>query len=708
MNFLNPLYLVAALAALVPLIIHLLHRQRARVEAFPSLEFLRKMMRTRTRRFRLKQILLLVTRTLLLVAVAVALARPTMTGGRAAKGHLPTTAVVILDDSFSMGRETGDGSLFEIAVAKADEVLRQMDRDDEVYLLTGSAPSKNLSRDWATRDAERSRDMLGRLACSNLATDLVSPLEEALGLLARSANPNKEIYIVSDMQKAGWEGLDRLGGYDGSGRGDGGGSRDLARGSAGAAGDTPGSAKLLVIDVGEDQANACVADVGFRIPSGSDDIETEVTFRQFGPADGQGRMAEVYLRGDLLARTVFTPGEARSVPKTFRLPPFGGFSWGEVALAEDNLRTDDRRYFALASRHRIVGLVGDTYYIAKALSPEGGGSFTPVELEEGALSRESLSRLDVLVMSNVARLAPLEAGALADFLAGGGSLLVFFGNRVDVGDYNRNLLPRLGLPAELLGTASGGGYFTIDRVDRSHGIFGRFKADTSPFGDARFYTFMKVKPTGGRALAHFSDGSPALIEMSDRAMAFAASADVSWDDLVLTPQFLPVLHEALIYLTSGARLGEGHRVGDEITVRTGERVGEAYLEGPSGSVRLFPEAVGGGMGYRIEPLGQPGVYFLRNERDTFSVFAVNVDVAESDLAKADVSDVASRIKNFDVKRVTGADDIGESVSLLRRGRDLARAFLWAGLVLLLVETLLASTFSLGFAKSEEHDALPNN
>jgi hypothetical protein len=114
------------------------------------------------------------------------------------------------------------------------------------------------------------------------------------------------------------------------------------------------------------------------------------------------------------------------------------------------------------------------------------------------------------------------------------------------------------------------------------------------------------------------------------------------------------------------------------------------------------------MGYRIEPPSQPGVYFLTNDRDTFSVFAVNVDTGESDLAKVDIADVASRLKGFDVKRATGADDIGQSVSLLRRGRDLARVFLWAGLVLLLVETLLASTLSLRFSKAEEQDALSDN
>ena len=38
----------------------------------------------------------------------------------------------------------------------------------------------------------------------------------------------------------------------------------------------------------------------------------------------------------------------------------------------------------------------------------------------------------------------------------------------------------------------------------------------------------------------------------------------------------PILHEALLYLTSGATLGEAYRIGDEIAVKGGERGGEAY------------------------------------------------------------------------------------------------------------------------------------
>ena len=210
MNFLNPWYLVAALAALVPLIIHLLHRQRARIEVFPSLEFLRKMMRKRTRRFRLKQILLLVMRTLLVLLIALALARPTLTGGRAVRGHLPTTAVVILDDSFSMARRAEGGTLFDLArdkAARGAAALRPGGR--------GLPPDRIVARQESLGGLGHPRrrgacgERLGEASATNLATDLRGPLEAARRVLAKSANPNKEIYIVSDMQKVGWEGLER-------------------------------------------------------------------------------------------------------------------------------------------------------------------------------------------------------------------------------------------------------------------------------------------------------------------------------------------------------------------------------------------------------------------------------------------------------------------------------------------------------------------
>jgi hypothetical protein len=684
MNFLNPLYLIAALAALVPLIIHLLHRQRARIEVFPSLEFLRRMMRKKTRRFHLKQILLLIARILILLLIALALAGPTLTGGRAVHGHLPTTAVIILDDSFSMQRTEGGGRLFDEAVRKALDLLDYFDRTDDVHVLTGSRPSASLAAS-GTSGLDGVKAALREAECSNRTTDLASPLRQALTVLQASSKPNREIYIISDMQQAGWERLDE----------------ELDAGEL--------DIKVLVIDIGQESANACVQDIGFRIPSGTDNLEMEVTFRRFNTANAQGRVAEVFLKDALLDRVVFSAGESPVEKESFSLPAAGGFLWGEVAMAEDRLAIDDRRYYAVPSRRRVVGVVGDAFYIETALNPEGGGGFRPVEMEEGSLNRESLARVDILVLSNVPRFSPLEVDAISEFVMAGGSVLMFLGSAVDVGAYNRNLLPRLGdMRIEGASPAGGNAFYTIERFERGHRIFEKFKADANPFADARFYQFMRVRAGAGHTIAYFSDGSPAMIEVGDRVMVVTTPPDIAWNDFPLTSQFLPILHETLLYLSSRARLSRSYHPGEEILIPSTPAEGEAVLEGPTGVIRHFPDTGERSVGYPIRSPEEAGIYFLKTDRETLSVFAINVDTSESDLTKTDIDRIGSNLRGFDLRQVSGAEDVGESVSMLRQGRNLARIFLWAALALFLLETMLASSLWQRLRAPGEDDAFADN
>jgi hypothetical protein len=681
MSFLNPLYLFSALVALVPLIIHLLHRERARIEVFPSLEFLRKMMRRKTRRFHLKQILLLVARILLLLFIALALARPTITGGKVVKGHLPTTAAIILDDSYSMLRRRGGGTVFDLARNKTTELLGNFGKSDEIHLLAGSSHWREVSESGVT-DIQRLADRVSNLRCSNLTTEIVSPLERAVSILTESSDPNREIYIISDMQKHGWEGLSKNLGAEDS------------------------AIKVMIVDVGEEEPNTCVREVGFKIPAGSDDLEMNVTFERFNATSKQGRVAEVFIKDGLLGRSVFSPGDVAREKETFSIPAFEGYLWGEVRIAEDALAIDDTRYFALPSRRRTIGTVGGSHYLRTALNPAGGGSFRPVEVEEGGITHQSLSMLDVLILANVARLSPLETEALSDYLAGGGSLLVFLGNQVDVGAYNRHLLPRIGdLKIEGIHHGDEWSFYTIDRLERGHRIFSKFRSDQNPFSDSRFFGLMRVTPGTGRVVASFSDGSPAIVEASDRVMIVATAAEVSSNDFVLTPQFLPLVHEMLLYLSSGMKLSQSYNPGDEIFIRLPNVRGEVVLEGPTGAIRHFPQGAGESAGYRFTSPYEPGVYFLKSEEETLSVFAVNVDTDESDLTKVALSRVESGLKGFEIARISVTDDINESVSFLRRGRDLSRWFLWGALILIIFETFLASNIPLRFRPGREEDAL---
>jgi hypothetical protein len=677
MNFLNPLYLFAAFAAAVPIIIHLLHRQRVKIEEFPSLEFVRKMLRRKTKRFRIKQLLLLIIRTLIVLFIALALARPTLMRGSAAQGHLPTTAVIILDNSFSMGRREADRIVFDVAKEKALELLDYFDKNDEVFILTAASGGRPLN-ETGTGDMEKLARQVAEAELTFSDTDLVTPLRRAATIVGESTNPNTEIYLVSDMQRAGWRGAaDEI---EASGTG----------------------ARLLIVDVGEEIPNSCVRDLSFRIPSGTDDLYMDAAFARYNGESAQGRVAEVFLKGNLLERAVFSPGEGTEERERFRLPPAAGLVWGDVRLAADKLEADDVRYFALQARTRRVGIVGDAYYVRTALSPEGGGLFRPFEIEEGGLSNETLAGIDILVLSNVVRLAPMEIDAVSGFVEGGGSVIVFLGNRVDTGAYNRNILPVLG-DAGVEGVYGGeGGYYSIDRFEREHPVFAKFKSDDNPFQDIRFYRFMKLSAGAGNVIARFTDGSPAAIQMGDRALVFAFPADDSWTDFPLAAQFLPFVHEVNLFLSSSMGFGENYTVGEEVILRVARHGGEAALEGPTGTSLVFPQLVGQGQGYRIDPPAVPGVYFLKSAEETLSVFAVNVDTAESDLSKLG-GDMEADIAGMDIRRIRGVEDLGESISVLRRGRELTHTFIWLALLLLLAETVIASDLFTRFRGADNND-----
>ena len=104
MNFLAPAFLAGLAAIAVPVIIHLIHRERKVVVEFPSLMFLQRIPYRSVRRQKLRHVLLLILRCIALALLVAAFARPffqkrqnaiTNSGAR--------EVVVLLDRSSSMG-----------------------------------------------------------------------------------------------------------------------------------------------------------------------------------------------------------------------------------------------------------------------------------------------------------------------------------------------------------------------------------------------------------------------------------------------------------------------------------------------------------------------------------------------------------------------------------------------------------------------------
>src|SRR5947209_19045510 len=126
MSFLNPtLALLGVLSVAVPIVIHLLNKRKFERVTWAAMRFLQNSVEQNQRRIKMEDILLLILRCVIVFLLGMALARPTLgcSAARAVVGNQGVTAVIVLDNSYSMSATDGVKSRFEQAKMAADQVI---------------------------------------------------------------------------------------------------------------------------------------------------------------------------------------------------------------------------------------------------------------------------------------------------------------------------------------------------------------------------------------------------------------------------------------------------------------------------------------------------------------------------------------------------------------------------------------------------------
>ena len=139
MSFLTPLFLLGLAGLAVPVIIHLIQRERKHVVEFPSLMFLRRIPYQSVRRRRVRHWPLLLLRLAALALIVLAFARPFFrrpdVAAAAAGGA--REVVVLVDRSYSMAY--GDRWARAVDAARnAATALGPADRASIVFFSTGA------------------------------------------------------------------------------------------------------------------------------------------------------------------------------------------------------------------------------------------------------------------------------------------------------------------------------------------------------------------------------------------------------------------------------------------------------------------------------------------------------------------------------------------------------------------------------------------
>jgi Aerotolerance regulator N-terminal len=211
MTFLH-FYLLGGLALVgVPILVHLVTREKPRHVRFPAFRFLIQKYHSNRRKLRLHHILLLLLRMALILLLCLALARPQLYSerlGRLLSTTQPVAAVLIFDTSPSMEFERGGISRLDDARRRALELLAELPENSKVAILDSSERGGEfLDRKVLIRDRVQG------LKISPANGPVTRLFDRAYTMLTELAHeydgvgepPPRYLYVFSDRARASWD-----------------------------------------------------------------------------------------------------------------------------------------------------------------------------------------------------------------------------------------------------------------------------------------------------------------------------------------------------------------------------------------------------------------------------------------------------------------------------------------------------------------------
>ena len=531
MSFLFPAFLIGGLAAIVPIVLHLLRREHVPRIPFSDIRFLLAARVEQARRKRLRELLLLALRVAALLLLAFAFARPFVSDTVAA--DRPAT-VVLVDTSFSLSAPGQPERVRAEALAAVAAVP-----DDQ---LVGVVAFDDIARVVADLAASRA----GARAAVEALFPGMHGTRYRVGLAAASAligSRAGRIVVVTDLQASGWD--------QGAGT--------ISPHVDVEVRDVPAPKGNLAV-VGIEPAPAATAAVLFRA----------------GASAGETRVS-LAVDGNPVSEVRVTPGPGRTTVRFPVVLPAVGVATVSV-VDPVGYPADNRRYRLLDAPEPASVLIvtsdarasDSVLYLEWALAPEEEAGLFSVDIVAAAAvgaRPESLDRARAVVLVGALGLDRRGRDWLSAFVRGGGGLLLVAGPALDpvvVADlFSVTDGPRLGLGTILTHDEP----VTLAPTDLRHPIIRGFGSLVGNLGRARFTRTRVVTDAAasGTVIVRFDDGSPALVEHevgAGRVLVFASDLGNAWNDFPRRPTFVPFLHETIGYLTTRRARPREFLIGD--------------------------------------------------------------------------------------------------------------------------------------------------
>jgi len=728
MTFLNFGAFFGMAAVGIPIAIHLLNKMQVREVAWAAMRFLQESIEKNSRRLQMEDIILMLLRCLLIALLILALSRPNWESNSQQSGVHRVTAVIIIDDSYSMGLTNGIQTRLEQAKAAGEQIVQALPTGSSAALFF-AADNVQTAVAQPTYDFNLLRQKIRDATLTDRATNLGEALQLAVDTLQKhGGSESKEIYLVTDGQANGWGQMEQM-------------KKQLA--------EVQKQMVVHIILVG-DQSGSNLAVTGLQLDNGLVPVDQPLRCI-VEVSNGSGtdaRDVRVNLQVDDEPSSDekiidHIGAESSSTVSLFAKIHSEGYHTITVKIPPDRLTADDQRTVAIHAIHKVNVLLvdgkssfqpaeADDFYVRNALvpvEPSEVGSYyiTTKTVTAGQLAGGgvTLDDYDAVFLLNVDSLPGTQVKAFTDYVRQGGGLVIFPSPHCDIDFYNSELGRDGFLPARI-GESKGNPRdrdksFLLQAKDYDHPITELWNdPSVGTLTSSHFYAYYSLKltpwkaPASGekpslsgepRVVVHFANGDPAIVEHTwnlGRVVLFASTPTCDWNDLPVHPAFVPLINRVLGALVERQEEGLNIRVGQNFSYTVGSDLLKRDVSVSVPDSKVPPRVVGqvtlvnGNPTVQYDDADKAGAYHVTIGRSSGSMslcFAAQSDPSESNLTPLSADQLKELGSVAEVVKWSPEVSLTPKIMASRIGWELWFPLLVVALIVATLETFLAQRFS---------------
>ena len=730
MTFLNIGALFGLSAVAIPIIIHLLNQFQVKQVTWAAMRFLRESIEKNQRRLQLEDILLLLLRCLLVILLILALSRPTyQANGNLSASH-QVAAVMIIDDSYSMGLTNGIQTSLERAQTAAEQILAAFPSGSSSALFF-AADNVNPVVALPTFDFNLLRARIRQAKLTDRATDLTSALQLAVTTLQKhEGNESKEIYVITDGQANGWPSIDQI-------------KDQLAQ--------ITKQMTVHIVLVG-DAAESNLAVTNLRLEGGMAPVNQPLrcSIEVANGSDTEARDVRVTLNVDdqpAVDESIIDsiPANSSRTVALFAKLRTDGYHTITAQIPHDRLPSDDQRTIAVRAVREVKVLLvdgsstdtpaqADDFFVRNALVPVAPADVSQYYIKTTTITASqlvgtTLDDYDAVFFLDVDQIDPAAVSTLTSYVHQGGGLVIFPGPACNIDFYNQELSHDDLLPARLspykgdTNTSHTDTFFTLQTHGYDHPITTLWNdSSAGTLASIHFYAYYPLaptpwkKPTDGaptpaagepRVILHFAQNDdPAAVEHtygSGRVILFSSTPTTAWNDLPVHQAFVPLMQRVLGSIIERQDEGLNIRVGAPFSYTVNnDFLGKDFsvsVPGQTDPPRVAGQVIlaNGLPTVKFDDTDEAGPYrvSVATDPETVIYFAAQSDPAESNLTplSADQLKALSQYADFIKWSPEAKDSLTPKLTSARVGTELWVPLMTAALVVAASEIFMAQIFS---------------